>query len=60
MSVYVGASEWPFGRMMMAHLTADTTEEQAKGLVLTGHWHSKAFPCAEKLREHSNKLEGQD
>lgn len=36
------------------------TEEQAKGLVRAGHWHSKAFPIAEKLRKHVSKLEGQD
>ena len=27
MSVYVGAAEWPFGRMTMAHLTADSSQE---------------------------------
>ena len=32
------------------------TEEEAKRLVVSGHWHSKAFPMAERLRgERSQK-----
>jgi hypothetical protein len=26
------------------------TEEEAKRLVVAGHWHSKAFPVAEKIK----------
>ena len=51
MAVYVGAAEWPFGRMLMAHMTADSSSElvaMADKIGVARKW----IQCEGTYREH--------
>jgi hypothetical protein len=47
MPVYVGDIEYPFGRMLMSHMVADTDEElhaMAAKIGVARKWHQKSPP----------------
>lgn len=48
MAVYVGVSMWPYGRMIMCHMVADTDEELDEMATKLGIRQSKQEPKRDK------------